>query len=72
LSRVRLELQALPDADIEQTGLAQRIMRATKEFILKELQSFERDGPYGPETVRSWIEGRIEWYERWASRLPKL
>ena len=70
LARIRTEIAALPDHEVEQLRAAQISMRLAKAAALDDLTRFERGQPIlNQAAIESWVRSTIEQYERLIPRL---
>jgi len=72
LARIRTEIVALPDHEIEQLQAAKASMRLAKASALDDLTRFERDHTNLNQAVlESWLKSTIDQYERLIARLAR-
>jgi hypothetical protein len=72
LARIRTDIDALADPDVEQLPAARQSMRRAKAGALDDLTLFERGQPIlNQAAIESWVRSTIERYDRLIARLAR-
>ena len=72
LTRIRTDIAALPDREVEQLPAAKISMGLAKAAALDDLTRFERDHTnLNQAAVESWRKSTIDQYERLIARLAR-